>query len=126
MNGLVVVGAAGAVGAVCRHLLDVGLRRRFRDGQSVGILAANVAGSFVLGWFVGLTVDRLDTSVDPDVRLAISVGFCGGLTTFTTFLAEVAEELEHARRAEALRWAAVMVGSGLLAAGVGVALGRST
>ena len=123
MNGLLLVGGAGAVGALSRHVLDIGLRRRFPDGQSIGILVANVVGSFVLGWFTGLTVDRLDRTVNPDARLAIAVGFCGGLTTFSTFMAELAEEIEGGRRATALRWGAVMMGSGLVAAGLGVMVG---
>lgn len=125
MNGLLIVGAAGAVGAVSRHALDVGLRRWYPDGPSIGILVANVVGSLVLGLFTGLTVDRLDASVDPDARLAIAVGFCGGLTTFSTFMAQLAEEVEGGRRAAALRWAGVMLVTGLVAAVVGVAAGRS-
>ncbi len=123
MNGLVVVGVAGAVGAVSRHLLDLGLRRRFPEGPSVGILVANIVGSFVLGWFTGFAVSH---TVDPDVRLAVAVGFCGGLTTFSTFVAQLAEEIEGGRRTVALRWAAVMLVTGLVAAGVGVAIGRSS
>lgn len=125
MNGLLVVGAAGAVGAVSRHTLDVGLRRWFPEGPSIGILVANLVGSFALGWFTGFTVDRIDRSVNPDARLAIAVGFCGGLTTFSTFMAQLAEEVEGRRRAAALRWAAIMLGSGLVAAAVGVAVGRT-
>jgi CrcB protein len=125
VNGLVIVGAAGAVGAVSRHALDVGLRRWFPDGPSIGILVANVVGSFVLGFFTGFAIDRIDRTVSPDARLAIAIGFCGGLTTFSTFMAQLAEEIEGGRRAAALRWAAVMLVAGLVAAAVGVAIGRS-
>ncbi|HEY6530718.1 MAG TPA: CrcB family protein [Acidimicrobiales bacterium] len=122
MNGLLVVGAAGAVGAVGRHLLDVGLRRPFPDGPSVGILVANVIGSFVLGVLSGVAAGRV---VDPDLRLAVGVGFCGGLTTFSTFSAQLAEQVETGRRSPALRWTALMLVSGVVAAAVGVGLGRS-
>ncbi len=122
MNGLLVIGVSGAAGAVGRHLLDVGLRRRFPDGPSIGILVANVIGSAVLGVVVGLASGHV---LDPDLRLAITVGFCGGLTTFSTFVAQVADELDHGRRSGALRWAAVMMVAGVVAASVGVAVGRS-
>ncbi len=122
VNGLVVVGAAGAVGAVSRHVLDLGLRRRFPDGPSVGILLANIVGSFVLGWFTGFAAGH---AVDPDVRLAVAVGFCGGLTTFSTFVAQLAEQIEGGRPTVALRWAALMLVTGLVAAGLGIAIGRS-
>ncbi len=122
MNGLLVVGGAGAVGAVSRHLLDVGLRRRFPDGPSIGILVANAAGSLVLGVLTRWAAGHV---VDPGVRLAVAVGFCGGLTTFSTFVAQLAEQLESGRRAGAVRWAAVMLLTGLVAAGAGVAVGRA-
>ena len=127
MNGLVVVGAAGAAGSLGRHLLDVGLRRWRPEGPSVGILVANVVGSLLLGLFTGVASDRV---IDPDLRLAVAVGFCGGLTTFSTFVAQVAERLESgshppSRWWPALRWAAVMVAAGLMSAALGVALGRS-
>ena len=72
-----------------------------------------------------MTVDHLDRGVNPDARLAIAIGFCGGLTTFSTFMAQLAEELEAGRRGVALRWAGVMMASGLVAAAVGVAVGRA-
>ena len=121
MNGLLVVGVAGAVGAVGRHALDIGLRRPFPEGLSVGILVANVIGSFVLGVLTGVAAGRI---VDPDLRLAVGVGFCGGLTTFSTFAAQLAEVLETGRRSAALRWAGVMLLSGLVAASIGVGVGR--
>ncbi len=122
MNGLVIVGAAGAAGAVSRHLLDIGLRRRFPDGPSIGILVANVVGSLVLGVLTGALADHV---TDPELRLAVAVGFCGGLTTFSTFMAQLAEELDAGRGRTAVRWAALMLGAGLVAAAVGVAVGRA-
>lgn len=122
MTGFVVVGVAGAVGAVARHLLDVGVRRRWGEGPSLGILAANVVGSFVLGVFTGVAAAR---AVDPELRLAVAVGFCGGLTTFSTFVAQLAEQIEQRATRSAVRWGAAMVVSGLVAAAVGVAVGRA-
>ena len=127
MNGLVVVGAAGAAGSLGRHLLDVGLRRWRPNGPSTGILVANVVGSLVLGLLTGVAADHV---VDPDLRLAVAIGFCGGLTTFSTYVAQVAEQLEGGSgprwgRRPALRWALVMVVAGLASAALGVALGRS-
>lgn len=121
MNGLLLVGAAGAAGAMSRHLLDVGLRRPFPDEPSRGILVANVVASLVLGVLTGVASGRI---VDPDLRLAVGVGFCGGMSTFSTFIAQLAEELDAGRRGTAMRWAVAMLVSGLVAAGLGVGLGR--
>ena len=122
MNGLVVVGAAGAVGALGRHALDLGVRRLVPDGPSVGILVANVVGAFVLGVLTGASVDHV---VDPDLRLAVGVGFCGGLSTFSTFMAQLAEEVGAGRSGVAARWCGLMVVAGLVAAGLGIALGTA-
>jgi CrcB protein len=122
VNGLLVVGAAGAAGAVGRHALDVGLRRPFPDGPSIGVLVANVVGSLVLGVLTGVAAGHV---VDPDLRLAVGIGFCGGLTTFSTFVAQLAEQIESGRRSDALRWAGLMLASGIVAAAVGVGVGRS-
>ncbi len=60
-----------------------------------GTLAANWIG----GWLVGIAVVffQTQTQLDPAWRLAIITGFLGGLTTFSTFSAEVVSMLQHAR-----------------------------
>lgn len=124
MTGLVVVGLGGAAGAVSRHLLDVGLRRRYGIGPSYGVLVANVVGSLVLGVLTGLTTTR---TVDPQLRLLVATGFCGGLTTFSTLMAELVNLVEgddeHAGAWPALGWALVSLVLGVGAAAVGWTLG---
>jgi CrcB protein len=51
-----------------------------------GTLLINVTGSFVLGFFLVWTTDRV--LVDPRWRLFIAVGFCGGYTTFSSYAFE--------------------------------------
>ena len=118
---LVLVLCAGALGAVSRHALDLGLRRWFPNGPSLGILAANVLGSFLLGVVVGATANR---SFDESARLAVGTGFCGAFTTFSTFSAQLAGMVERRERVVLMRWTAVMVLGGGVAAACGVAIGR--
>lgn len=122
MTGLVIVGVAGAAGAMSRHLADIGLRRWFPDGPSVGILVVNVLGSFVLGVLVGSVSVH---TVDANLRLAVGTGFCGAFTTFSTFAAELAGLVESRSRGALLRWTALMLVGGGIAAAIGVGLGRS-
>jgi fluoride exporter len=51
-----------------------------------GTLGINVLGSFVLGFFLAWTTERV--MVDPRWRLLIAVGFCGGYTTFSSYAYE--------------------------------------
>ena len=101
----VVFTLAAAIGAVCRW----GVGRIVCDWQA--LLVVNTAGSAVLGWV--LAAD-LSTSTDT----VIGVGFCGGLTTFSSFVLEV----------RTLGWrigtafAAVSIGCATLAASIGSTL----
>lgn len=123
MSDLVVLGLAGAAGAVCRHLLDVALRRTVA-GPSPGVLVANVIGSLVLGAFVGWSTQNV---VDRELRLAITVGFCGAFTTFSTVMVELVALLEGDDAAPsagpALGWALATVVGGVGAAAVGWTVG---
>lgn len=84
---------AGAVGAVLRYALS----RAFpvRPGHLPGgILLVNVVGSGVAGALIGLA-ER--AALDGDLRLVLVTGFCGGLTTFSTWSVETIELLDGGR-----------------------------
>lgn len=90
---LVAVLGAGAVGAVLRYALS----RAFpvRPGHLPGgILIVNVAGSALAGALIGLA-ER--AALDGDLRLILITGFCGGLTTFSTWSVETIELLSGGR-----------------------------
>jgi fluoride exporter len=121
MTAWIVVGLAGAFGAMSRHAVDIGLRRWFPKGPSIGILVANILGSFVLGIVVGVVATQ---RLDEDLRLGVAAGFCGAFTTFSTFAAELVDLVNDRNHRMALQWAAMMVLGGGLAAYAGIALGR--
>ena len=121
MMDVLVVLIAGALGASARHGLDLLLRRRFPSGPSIGILVANLGGSFLLGLVVGVAATR---TLDPSVRLAVGTGFCGAFTTFSTFSAQLVGLVERRERRAMVRWMACMVLGGGLAAALGIAIGR--
>ncbi len=121
MTAWLVVGLAGAFGAMSRHAVDIGLRRWFPKGPSIGILVANILGSFVLGIVVGVVATQ---RLDENLRLGVAAGFCGAFTTFSTFAAELVDLVNDRNHRMALQWAALMVLGGGLAAYAGIALGR--
>lgn len=121
MTAWIIVGLAGALGATSRHAADIGLRRWFPNGPSIGILLVNLVGSFVLGTVVGVASHQM---LNENVRLGVAVGFCGAFTTFSTFAAELAGLVNEGKHRMLLQWTALMVIGGGVAAYAGVAFGR--
>ena len=80
------VAAGGALGAVARYLLAVRLYSSLGVGFPWGTFSVNVAGCFMLGAILALVEER--NAFSPETRTAITVGFIGGLTTFSTFIYE--------------------------------------
>jgi fluoride exporter len=75
------VALSGGIGAVARYSLDAAVQRRVRRPTPFGTITVNVVGSFVLGVITGLVVHH---HLSVEVDRVIGVGFCGGLTTFST------------------------------------------
>jgi CrcB protein len=84
---------SGAVGAVLRYALSRALP--VRPGHLPGgILIVNVVGSALAGALIGLA-ER--AAIDGDLRLVLVTGFCGGLTTFSTWSVETIELVDGGR-----------------------------
>lgn len=118
----VLIGVAGAAGAVARLLAGTWIGGRHGSGSFPwGTLAVNVTGSFLLGLLTGLAAGR--GSLTPEVRAVLGTGFLGAYTTFSTWQLDLYHALRRADRAVALMNAALSTGLGLLAAWGGLALG---
>jgi fluoride exporter len=81
-----------AVGGVSRYLLGGALQRLAGGTFPVGTLVVNVTGSFLLGAILRYAVDT--PGLSPESRAMLTVGFCGGYTTFSTFSYETVALLE--------------------------------
>lgn len=95
---LLAVFIGGGTGSVVRWLLSMKLNP-VHAAIPVGTLTANLVGAFIIG--LGLALFTRMTYLDPVWKLLITTGFCGGLTTFSTFSAEVVFLLQDGR----LAWA---------------------
>jgi CrcB protein len=84
-----------------------------------GTLSANLIGGYIIG--VAVAFFATYTAIAPEWRLFIITGFCGGLTTFSTFSAEIVTLLQDGRNIWAIAAAAVhLFGSVLMTlAGIG-------
>ena len=74
--------AAGAVGTAARYLIGLWAGRRFGPGFPYGTLAVNLIGCFLIALVVELAVTR---EWPETTRLAMTVGFLGGFTTYSSF-----------------------------------------
>ena len=85
MSNALAVMAGGAAGSLLRYLISVWIAARWGDTFPWGTLFVNVAGSFGIGLFSGLTTDEGMLLVPPLVRVFVMVGIFGGFTTFSSF-----------------------------------------
>jgi len=79
LRELIIIGFGGFIGAILRFLISSFFSKY---GFPLGTLTVNIIGSFILGFFMYLS---LYTSISPDYKLFLATGFCGALTTFSTF-----------------------------------------
>ena len=85
-GGLVAVGGGAAIGAWLRWGLGAMLNPIFPT-LPLGTLAANLSGGLMMG--VAMEMITRHTVLSPEMRLLLTTGFLGGLTTFSTFSAEI-------------------------------------
>ena len=110
------ISVGAIVGANLRYWMSRSAVRWLGPVFPYGTLSINVLGSFVLGFFLVWTSERV--LVDPRWRLLIAVGFCGGYTTFSSYAYETMAFFEQGQWA---LMAANFVANNLLACGAVVA-----
>lgn len=83
---IVLVACGGSVGAVLRFLVSIWFKIWFKTRFPYSTLTVNAVGSFVIGILNGLISHQIVTA--PHLQPLIGTGFCGALTTFSTFSLE--------------------------------------
>lgn len=92
-KAVVAVCVGASVGALFRWALSAHLNSVF-PAMPPGTLASNLIGGYIVGIAVAVFAT---SSLAPEWRLLVITGFCGGLTTFSAFSAEVVDLLQHGR-----------------------------
>jgi len=117
LGSFLAVGGGAALGAWARWGLGVALNPLFPT-VPLGTLAANLIGGYLVGFAVALFHHHAGLS--PELKLFLITGFLGGLTTFSTFSAEVVALIERAQYGWALTAAGGHLFGSLLMTGLGI------
>jgi len=118
LKSVLAISIGASLGALLRWWLGLALNGVF-PSVPPGTLAANLLG----GYLVGLAIAFFATysALAPEWRLLVITGFCGGLTTFSTFSAEIVALLQQGRAAWAFVAAGAHLAGSILATLAGIA-----
>ena len=117
-KSIVAISVGASAGALLRWWLSDRLNAVF-PLLPPGTLAANLIGGYVIG--VAVTFFASFPALPPEWRLLVITGFCGGLTTFSTFSAEVVSLLQRGQALWALAEVVTHVAASLLMTFAGMA-----
>jgi fluoride exporter len=117
-KSVVAICVGASVGALLRWWLGAQLNNLF-PAVPPGTLAANLVGGYIIGLAIAFFASY--AAIAPEWRLLVITGFCGGLTTFSTFSAEIVTLLQQGRSMWALGAAAAHLGGSVVMtlAGIG-------
>lgn len=117
LRTMILIGIGGALGSVLRYLTTVLANRVFPAVFPVGTFVVNIAGCLLIGLLLGF-LDRHQT-LNPDLKLLLITGFCGGYTTFSAFASENVDLFQQGHAFTAFAYIAASVIFGLLAVWLG-------
>ena len=123
MREVLVIMVAGAMGSASRYGVSAFAHRMFGDRFAVGTLAVNLLGCLLLGFIIELGTGTELWS--RTTQMALTVGFLGAFTTFSTFGHETVRFIESGSWGLAVLNVTANVVLGLLGATLGIILGRA-
>ena len=108
MNGFLLVGAGGALGAMARYGVASLLGRLWPMSFPLATLLINITGSIAMGIFVGLMAKLIPAAQEP-LRLFVAIGILGGFTTFSSFSLDTITLIERGDVLPAIAYVALSV-----------------
>ncbi len=123
LTDLVLIGIFGSIGALSRYGLQYVVARVVGRPTILGTMVVNLIGCFVIGLVMALALDR--HSISNTARLALTVGFLGAFTTFSTLMFDSVHSLETGDALLAAANVGVSVTLGLILVYGGLSAGRA-
>jgi CrcB protein len=109
---ILMIALMGAVGTLTRYGLQGVVQNRTGWAFPTGTLVVNLTGCLLLGFLGQMTLNRM--VISPEWRIAMTIGFFGGYTTFSSFGWETAKMLEDGEWMHATAYVGASVVAGLL------------
>ncbi len=106
----------GGLGAVLRYLISLNISKHI--GFPFSTFLVNLVGSFLIGFLTVIFIEKSD--INPALKISLTVGVCGGLTTFSTFSLELYEMITNNLIFNALLYIALSILLCLSAVTIGV------
>jgi len=117
LKSIIAIFIGAGLGALLRWWLGLTLNSHF-PSIPPGTLASNLIGGYIIGVAVALFASF--PGLTPEWRLFVITGFCGGVTTFSTFSSEIVDLLLQGRSAAACGAAALHLGGSVLMTFAGI------
>ncbi|CCJ33703.1 MULTISPECIES: fluoride efflux transporter CrcB [Caloramator] len=118
MLKVIYVGLGGFIGASLRYLISMGASKTFNLDIPMGTLIVNILGGLLIGFIMELSLST--DIISPDLRLFLTTGILGGLTTFSTFSYETINLLNSG----AYIWGIINIVLNVLLSLIGVVVGK--
>ena len=104
LTRILLIGTAGALGTITRYLVSLAAGRALGVGFPYGTLIVNVAGCFLIAAIMQVALTT--TTISDTLRLTLTTGFMGGLTTYSSFNYETTKLVQEGA------WGAALVNFG--------------